>query len=545
MDDPTFVDALVIQVRIREHLRCLLDEDEEHRSIALGSVIDDMTQLLGDPDQFCQMVDLPPSPESAVLFRRAALKTVARHASETPFHDVRESLTRLVSNAVTVLGESTVQVPRGFLSNTRFSYTSEPSLANRDAELLRGIVLQDGCVTLEQRLLSWHSEYLTKAHGLEELLFSRDAPLPATWGHYLCVMAAAVHRCTYLAEAHMKLFIGIGGEAVWIKDGLLSVPPKLRRIAKLNDLLAHQPWLVNKQHVEEVLKGDDAWSMAELIHALVLLAATHARCSFVLGLGVGEEMDGLMHKDTQGGVLESRKPKGPSRNSEILARLDRDSETEEASFEEVKQLFDSADRPQTDSDREGPHPDSSLPAVEVAPHPLDRFREGITHYVNYDVKSNDYHALRAIEFSWSGNAFDIMSHVMPEAARAVDDLFQFILTMTDSKMNGVQAKTTEPLRHAVWYYTHRVYGVLHDDYPYQQLNKLLTRATKNFVKCVTCLPETVNSAMFASVDVDLQAYEYVHVVLLGVEARKQSELLYGLRALMNFKAEKGDHLRQK
>jgi hypothetical protein len=38
-------------------------------------------------------------------------------------------------------------------------------------------------------------------------------------------------------------------------------------------------------------KGTDSWSLAEVVHAIVLLAHFHSLASFVFGCGVNEELD--------------------------------------------------------------------------------------------------------------------------------------------------------------------------------------------------------------------------------------------------------------
>ena len=38
-------------------------------------------------------------------------------------------------------------------------------------------------------------------------------------------------------------------------------------------------------------KGEDSWSLAEVVHAIVLLAHFHSLSSFVFACGVNEEID--------------------------------------------------------------------------------------------------------------------------------------------------------------------------------------------------------------------------------------------------------------
>lgn len=155
-------------------------------------------------------------------------------------------------------------------------------------------------------------------------------------------------------------------------------------------------------------------------------------------------------------------------------------------------------------------------------------------YNDFDVKNKDYHVFRASEWSWDENGYETARHLFPDAAGLFDAEFEYILSMTDHTINLVDTGTTAPFRHAVWYYTHRLYGILHDDYNYALLNKLLPRRLKLFIKNAVCNPESCDPSALDDIDLDLQPHEQVHVVLLAIEARKMAELLFGLRAIAEF-----------
>ena len=76
------------------------------------------------------------------------------------------------------------------------------------------------------------------------------AAMSAKQTECLLVQAAAEHRCTYLVNIHASEFLSTGGDYTWLQYGLKAVPSRLRRLAELNRILAHQPWLVTKEHIE-------------------------------------------------------------------------------------------------------------------------------------------------------------------------------------------------------------------------------------------------------------------------------------------------------
>ncbi|NXT40525.1 SESN2 protein, partial [Pelecanoides urinatrix] len=103
--------------------------------------------------------------------------------------------------------------------------------------------------------------------------------------------AAARHQCSYLVGLHMGEFLQVGGNPAWLQ-GLHCAPQKLRNLNEINKLLAHRPWLITKEHIEALLKtGENSWSLAELVQALVLLTHYHSLASFVFGCGINPEED--------------------------------------------------------------------------------------------------------------------------------------------------------------------------------------------------------------------------------------------------------------
>ncbi|NXD11434.1 SESN2 protein, partial [Nothocercus nigrocapillus] len=140
-------------------------------------------------------------------------------------------------------------------------------------------------------VMGLHPQYLSSFWKTQCLLLCMDGPLPYHKRHYIAIMAAARHQCSYLVGLHMAEFLRAGGSPAWLQ-GLPCAPQKLRNLNEINKLLAHRPWLVTKEHIEALLKtGENSWSLAELVQALVLLTHYHALASFVFGCGINPEAE--------------------------------------------------------------------------------------------------------------------------------------------------------------------------------------------------------------------------------------------------------------
>jgi len=102
------------------------------------------------------------------------------------------------------------------------------------------------------------------------------------------------------------------------------------------------------------------------------------------------------------------------------------------------------------------------------------------------------------------------------------------------RFNEKENVNTFPFRQAVWQYVQRVKGIFYDDYNYQEVNIFLNRSTKNYIKKIICYPQLVTRSDFNNIGIQLRPDEKVHVALLAVESSKQSELLYGLHAVLKY-----------
>lgn len=65
-------------------------------------------------------------------------------------------------------------------------------------------------------------------------------------------------------------------------------------------------------------------------------------------------------------------------------------------------------------------------------------------------------------------------------------------------MGKVKNVDTSAFRCAIWNYIHCLYGIMHDDFNYSQVNQLLDRNLKSYIKTVTCYPERLTKKDYDS-----------------------------------------------
>jgi sestrin len=101
------------------------------------------------------------------------------------------------------------------------------------------------------------------------------------------------------------------------------------------------------------------------------------------------------------------------------------------------------------------------------------------------------------------------------SADLLDEEFTHIFELTYNKFNDQQGVDTAPFRRSVWYYVHRIFGVIHDDYDYSLVNTYMNRRMKAFIKKVVCQPQLITIADIANLGYHLQPQEKCHLALLG------------------------------
>ena len=103
---------------------------------------------------------------------------------------------------------------------------------------------------------------------------------------YIAILASARFHCDTLVSAEQSAFLACGGPPEWLK-GVKYAPLKLQRLLEVNSLLAHQPWRIRESHISALTSlnnpnhpsnnpRDEAFSIAEIVHAFVILTSFHA-----------------------------------------------------------------------------------------------------------------------------------------------------------------------------------------------------------------------------------------------------------------------------
>ncbi|XP_048838115.1 sestrin-3 [Brienomyrus brachyistius] len=406
------------------------------------------------------------------------------------------------------------------------------------------------------QVMGLHPQYLASFLESQFYLLRMDGPLPLHYRHYIAILAAARHQCSFLVKMHAREFYQMGVCVEWLK-GLQYAPQRLRNLSDINKILAHRPWLLTKEHIQKLVKtGESSWSLAELVHAVVLLAHFHALASFVLGSGVNPQQDGMVpdgftHTSVSNEcVCDLDSDSSPEETffndagggetidsvselealMERMKRLQEEREDEEASQEEMATRFEKEKKESLLVASTG-FEDEVIPTSQVS-----RFVEDATFgYQDFARHGEDNPpTFRAQDFSWEVHGFSLVNRLYSDIGLLLDKRFCTVYNLTYYNMATHEDVDTTMLRRALFNYVHCMYGMRYDDYDYGEVNQLLERSLKVYIKTVTCYPERTTRRMYDSYWRQFRHSEKVHVNLLLMEARMQAELLYALRAITRY-----------
>ncbi|XP_069827731.1 sestrin-2 [Dendropsophus ebraccatus] len=383
-------------------------------------------------------------------------------------------------------------------------------------------------------VMGLHPEYLRVFWKAQHQLMRMDGALSLPERHYVAIMASARHKCLYLVSLHSSCFLQVGGDPQWL-EGLSYAPFKLRRLNDLNKYLAHRPWLITKEHIQTLLKspgGHQAWSLAELIYAIVLLVHFHALSSFILGCGIypPEGIENIQRPPSPD-VTNSEGTSPPREAERVLAQMKKLDEVEqEASQEEMETRFEQEKRECVMVTSNG-ETDQSVYSPCIR-----RFLDDPDFgYIDFTRRGEQAPpTFRAHDFTWEDHGYSLLQRLYPEVGQMIDDKFQVSYNLTYHTIASHHQVDTSKLRRAIWNYIHCIYGIRYDDYDYGEVNQLLERSLKVYMKTVTCHPERLTRQMYNDFWKQFRHSEKVHLNLLLLEARLQAALLYGLRAITRY-----------
>ncbi|KAI1296181.1 Sestrin-1 [Mortierella claussenii] len=518
------------------------------------------------------------------------------------------------------------------------------------------------------RVLAFFPSFWEKFESAQTCMMNGPGPIPKPWRCYVAIMAASQYNCQYMVSMMKLDYLTSGGDPIWL-NGLQFTTQKIRNLAKLNGLMAHQPWLLKPRHIQELVCREsnhnphNVWTISELAQAMVILSTVHSISMFVAACGIVPEIDMVGGTVVDLTKVQTRRTQDESIISPLSMlpspRSDLDPATKTSTTEAVstclkqaqdhtlgedevpspfyfhvtlpsaplsKRTYDEAtsklhtaelikrlmlgqddcctDGEDVDAEAEAlenptgqdlprgfeeiedtfpaPEPKIISPAVStplseaaVAQEQVDKkirpVQEDMSRFLDmgcqvepalFDCRSSRYKVFKVDEFRWEDDASALLSKCLPELSEALEDEYAETLNFTDLSFfdenedrheGGVD---TFAFRQAIWFYTLRLCGLLHQEYNYRNLSKFLNITLAAYIRkachgismvevpaslegsdvsaplqyCLSDLNK-IDKNDFDNMGFELRPEERCHINIIVMEACKQAKLMYALRAV--------------
>jgi sestrin len=468
--------------------------------------------------------------EGRCEFLKAHVASVVRLIVVCPFRDVRDSFVGLLSQIKESLVRLGVKVPvvngaSNFLSTD--SFYSVDTDDEEVSELYKEIFMYSWRVSNLDFLLAQHSSLYRKLFSSMKFIMRSPGSIPNDWRNYIAIMSLSRYQCVYLYQLQCHDFLINGGDPQWL-EGIQNTPKKLQKLVRLNAVLAHQSYNVGTKHIEELCTGEDSWSIKELVLVINIMAAYRSLASLVFSLGVNPEVDELGVKD----------------NGDPFKQISYESDSYEEGY---VPLVDTLNDISDDLDIEEPcikaFEDSEVPQQDKFSNDFSSCDEvdSILHLhggylpmmIYEDFRMNVDPILHIEDFSWNDDCYGFIRRYYGHLGNLLLDEFSHAIELSYNNVYNAVGVDTGPFRKSLWFYVHRVHGIFHDDFNYHVVNQCLSRALKSLTKKASCYPHMIESKDF-DFGMKLHASEKIHIMFIVAEARKQAELLLGMKALKDY-----------
>jgi len=348
------------------------------------------------------------------------IATLVRLSTECPFPDVANRVEDFLKE---ISQDKSLAIPKGRSSPSAFIrksiFVPVSSHEEHYRKIFLELFLQTGRVSHLHRVLAIHPSYFERFNAAFNFLMNEPGPLPLDWRNYIAILSSARHKSKWLLNYQVQEFRFNGGTEKWL-DGVDHIPKKLHNLLQLNQILSHQPWVLTKDHIAPLVKGEDSWSIGELVHAILIICTFNALAGIVHGCGVRNEVD---WDDIDSSLPETEEEEKVPSNLDETKKI---TELLKAGWEasdqlsEQQELFASAETL-----------DQQLAKPKIEAGPFARFLGKYELYhEDFDIKSKSYNIFRVHEWNWKDDGFELARRFLPGAATLLDEEFDHIYTMT-------------------------------------------------------------------------------------------------------------------
>ena len=164
-----------------------------------------------------------------------------------------------------------------------------------------------------------------------------------SWKYYIAIMAVSTIKSEYMLSFLENEFLLSGGELSWIIEGIKGnegVHKKLKQLANINNIIAHQPWKLQVKDIKDLLTY---WTKEELLDALFIIVHFQRQASLIESLKV-ELKETDIETEQLSDLLYSKYTKNENNLYECLEELNLEEDETEDNFNNEEEENNSSNK---------------------------------------------------------------------------------------------------------------------------------------------------------------------------------------------------------
>jgi hypothetical protein len=127
------------------------------------------------------------------------------------------------------------------------SYPFEAEIAEKEFDW---VTKNYGKILIYENMFLWYSNYFPLYSQTFNVLMNEEGAIPETWRYYIAIMAVSTIRSDYHLRHLKAIYLVKGGDEDWLINGVEGTDDKIKKLSKINNLLAHQPWKLTRKDIE-------------------------------------------------------------------------------------------------------------------------------------------------------------------------------------------------------------------------------------------------------------------------------------------------------
>ena len=352
------------------------------------------------------------------------------------------------------------------------------------------------------------------------------------------LMASSTIGCENLLDDFIRIFLNLGGDKSWIEKGLKceNIPEHIREIAKINNILAHKPWIMERIHFEEFKKGLSVF----LFQSAIILTTIQRFASIIYGLNLIVHNDKIKEENEDNKVKQIKPEKDEEKIKEEN-KIKEEKENKDKKDEikknkknkiiekEIQKVITSVKKNYTEIKED----DSQGEINNLINKKLEKFMSNlIVSHTDFNPHTEKF--LFTYEFSWTKDAkFYFRDYAKIEMEYLNKEFMTLEKLSPENIKNDIKINIFN-LREAIEKYLTLIFGIKDDKYNYHINNLSMSVELKTIIKNIACNPEQIKEQELESCLEILNKEGLVYLILFVTSIKQKISLTYFAKAFDDY-----------